>query len=124
MCPPQRPNGGPPDNTCFNMWSGGGGEASSRLPQRLTVTSDGSKGGAPSNRRREPWSDRPGTALHAKTKVLSGGKLDVENMEIRETYLGMGGLNIRDKTNRFLQCGNYGTKNSYISPDGTGRTHW
>ena len=36
-------------------------------------------------------SDRPGTALHAKKEVPSGRKLDLDNVERRETYIGTGG---------------------------------
>ena len=78
ICAPQRPTGGPLDNTCSNMWAGGGGEDANRRPQRLSGTSEVPKGGAPSDRHRKPWADRPGTALHAKTEVPSRRKLDVE----------------------------------------------
>ena len=87
------------------MWAGGGGEAASWQPKRLPGTYEGPKGEATSDCNPEPWVDRPGTEFHAKTEVTSGWKLDVENVERRETYLGRGGLHIRDKTTIFIQCG-------------------
>ena len=75
---PQQLTGGLSYDTSFNMWAGGGGEDANRRPQRLSGTSEVPKGGAPSDRHRKPWADRPGTALHAKTEVPSRRKLDVE----------------------------------------------
>ena len=91
ICSPKQPTGGPSDNTWFNMWYVGCREAASRRPQRLPGTSKGPRGGAPSDYHREPLSDRPGTALHAKKEVPSGRKLDLDNVERRETYIGTGG---------------------------------
>ena len=62
--------------------------------------------GAPSDRHRNSWDDRPGTILHTKTEVPSGGEMDMEGLEIRDNYLGTGGLHTRDDKNRFIQCGN------------------
>ena len=103
---PQQLTGGLSYDTSFNMWAGGGGEDANRRPQRLSGTSEVPKGGAPSDRHHKPWADITSTKLHAKTEVPSGWKLDVDIVEIRETYLGVGGLHIRDKTSIFLQCGN------------------
>ena len=87
------------------MWAGGGGEATSRRHQRLTGTSKGPKGGAPRDDHCGPWPEISGTKLHVKAEVPSGGKLDVENVERRKTYLGMGRLHIRDDTTGILQVG-------------------
>ena len=67
----------------------------------LPNTFKGPKERAPRNRHRKPWADVPGVEFHAKTEVAIGGKLNVER---RETYLGTGGIHIKDETTRFLQC--------------------
>ena len=58
------------------------------------------------DRRRESWAVRPGTSFYTKMEVLSGGKLDLEDVEIRGTYLGTGGLHNRDETAGFPQWWN------------------
>ena len=80
------------------MWAGESGEADSWQPQILTGKSKGLKGGAPSDRPRGPWPDKSVATLRTKTEVPGGGELDVENVERGETYLGTGGLHIRDDT--------------------------
>ena len=65
--------------------------------------SEGSKGGAPIYRHRDPWAGKSGTEFNAKTEVSSGGKLDVEDVERGETYIGTGGIYTREKMTRFLQ---------------------
>ena len=45
----------------------------------------------------------------------------MENVERRETYLGMTGPRYRSAAEVFLQCKHYGTNNVEISPDDTVR---
>ena len=101
----QQPTDGTTDHICVSMRAGGGGEAASCRYKRLPGTSKGPKGGEPNKRHSGPWTDISGTTLYAKTEVPSGGELDVENVERGETYLGKGGLNIKEDTDIFLQGG-------------------
>ena len=71
-------------------------EATCWQPQRLPGKSEGPAGRTTSNRPRRIWHDGPINTLLTKTEVLSGGELDVENVEGGETYLEDGILHLRD----------------------------
>ena len=120
----QQPTDGTLDNTCISMWDGEGEEAAILQPQRLPVKCNGQKEGTLSNRTRGVWPDGSRTAVRTKTEVPVGKKLGVENVEIEDTYLGTGGLHIRDNTTILIHVRHKGTKNAYRPLDGLGSTHW
>ena len=87
------------------MNASGGGGAAIRKHKCTPVTTEGPMGGGPYNHHCKPRAVRPVMSLHSKPEVPSGGKLDVEDVDRRETYLGMMGLHTREEKEGFIKCG-------------------
>ena len=104
--PPQRPTEDTSGSIDLSVQAGGGGDDASRIPQCQPGTTKRPTGGVICNNHCELWAVRPVTALHPKTEVTSGGKLDVEDVERMETYIGTRELHTRDESEVFLKCGN------------------
>ena len=98
----QRPTNVTLDNACVIMRAKGYGEASGWLPQLLPDKSEGPTGGTTRDLPRGTWTDGSIKTLLSETELSEGGELDVENVEVGETYLGTGGLHLWDDTTRLL----------------------
>ena len=72
------------------MWTKGDGEAYFWRPQRLTGKSEGLTVGTTSDCPRGTWPDGSSTTLCTEMGVWGGEELDVENVEVGETYLRTG----------------------------------
>ena len=91
----QQPTHNQLDKSSVRVRAKGDGETSCWQPQYLPGKSEGTAGITTRNLTRSTWPDGPITSLITETEVLSGGELDVENVEVGETYLGAWRLHLR-----------------------------